>query len=417
MSFADDQHGWACRRSGAAPRRRRDPRHDRRRRHLGRQDAERPDRVADQRELRRRHARLDRHDRRPRPEDHRRRRHLARHVNALRHAYRRLRYDGRLRRCHARLGGRHEAAASGRRPTAARPGRAGSFSGLDARLGRHPARLRRPQPRLGARPGRVGRLAWWSTTSDGGRFWRPVPTGDPVRDRHLRRRAPPTSGSLRPGLRCDYYDFLQRLGTVIVQHTSDGGFRWQTSTVAAPALPYAHRGAAAASVCAVGDGILISSDAGATWRSGSSGQQYWFAGGRRGLGDRHVGGRLLGRPAAQHRRGALGRAARARARGERAPRGQLPRAQRRLGRGRQRRVGRRQRDPPHERRRRDLGPAALQPVRASSTASTSSTPRTAGRSATTTPAADLGANLTDGAHDRRRRRPGCRSTSSGNAAL
>jgi photosystem II stability/assembly factor-like uncharacterized protein len=30
--------------------------------------------------------------------------------------------------------------------------------------------------------------------------------------------------------------------------------------------------------CAVGDGVVVSSDAGATWQSASSGQQYWFAG-------------------------------------------------------------------------------------------------------------------------------------------
>ncbi len=42
-------------------------------------------------------------------------------------------------------------------------------------------------------------------------------------------------------------------------------------------MPYAIA-AGGGSVCAVGDGILVSGDDGATWQSGSSGQQYWFAG-------------------------------------------------------------------------------------------------------------------------------------------
>jgi len=58
-------------------------------------------------------------------------------------------------------------------------------------------------------------------------------------------------------------------------HTSTMGRSWTWSTISAPSDPYwiAARGDA---VCAVGDGILVSGDAGATWAPASSGQAYGF---------------------------------------------------------------------------------------------------------------------------------------------
>ena len=62
-----------------------------------------------------------------------------------------------------------------------------------------------------------------------------------------------------------------------LQHTTDGGAHWQTSSLGAPANEYAIASAGDA-VCAVGDGILVSADGGGDWRSAGSGQQYLFAG-------------------------------------------------------------------------------------------------------------------------------------------
>ena len=58
--------------------------------------------------------------------------------------------------------------------------------------------------------------------------------------------------------------------------TDDVGRHWQTSALVSPVSPIsvvAHGDA----VCAAGDGVLLSSDAGATWHAASSGQQYAFA--------------------------------------------------------------------------------------------------------------------------------------------
>ena len=108
------------------------------------------------------------------------------------------------------------------------------------------------------------------TTNDGGAFWRPVDTGDQD-----------TTGIFAASatdvwLVGTAYDVLDN-EPVSFLHSTDGGFDWQSSTVQAAATPYviAARGDA---VCAVGDGALYSGDAGATWRSASSGQQYWFSG-------------------------------------------------------------------------------------------------------------------------------------------
>ncbi|MGD0998001.1 MAG: YCF48-related protein, partial [Thermoleophilia bacterium] len=107
-------------------------------------------------------------------------------------------------------------------------------------------------------------------TSDGGLLWRPVPTGDQVTT-GIR-----ASSAASVWLVGQSYDNLDLQNPTVFMHSSDGGLRWETSTVAAPANPLAVA-AHGDAVCAVGDGILISSDAGATWRSASSGQQYWFS--------------------------------------------------------------------------------------------------------------------------------------------
>lgn len=65
------------------------------------------------------------------------------------------------------------------------------------------------------------------------------------------------------------------VSAVSVQHTTDGGAHWQSSSLGSPFYvgAVAVRGNA---VCVAGEGILTSSDAGATWQSASSGQQYQF---------------------------------------------------------------------------------------------------------------------------------------------
>ena len=110
------------------------------------------------------------------------------------------------------------------------------------------------------------------TTNDGGRFWIPVPT-----------EAQFTTGIYAASagdvwlVGQDWMDYDDSQAPTIVKHSSDGGFLWKTSTISAPAMPYSIA-AGGGSACAVGDGILVSGDDGATWQSGSSGQQYWFAG-------------------------------------------------------------------------------------------------------------------------------------------
>ncbi len=76
----------------------------------------------------------------------------------------------------------------------------------------------------------------------------------------------------------DYSSMGPGLGSgAVLQHTSDGGRRWDSSSINAPASPLAiaSRGNA---VCAVGSGIVVSADSGATWRVASSGQDYSFTG-------------------------------------------------------------------------------------------------------------------------------------------
>ncbi len=109
------------------------------------------------------------------------------------------------------------------------------------------------------------------TTNDGGRFWRPVDTGTQMVSGIC--AGSPTDVWL---VGQDWMDYYDTQSPTVFRHSSDGGFSWQTSSVTAPAMPYVIA-AGGASVCAVGDGILVSSDSGATWQSGSSGQQYWFS--------------------------------------------------------------------------------------------------------------------------------------------
>ena len=116
-------------------------------------------------------------------------------------------------------------------------------------------------------------------TRDGGLLWRTVATGD-----WTVGEIDATSASsvwlLDGGYSSfaafnDYFGFFGGVGQVTVQHSSDGGLHWQSSSVGSPFA----MGAIAARgnvVCAVGDGILTSSDAGKDWQSATSGQEYYF---------------------------------------------------------------------------------------------------------------------------------------------
>jgi len=109
-------------------------------------------------------------------------------------------------------------------------------------------------------------------THDGGRSWQPLPIGGPyITDIH----AVSLTNVWLVGE--DGYDYYDLQSPTVFLHSTDGGFTWHSSTVNAPASPYSVS-AYGSSVCAVGDGILHSSDAGATWLAGSSGQRYWFSG-------------------------------------------------------------------------------------------------------------------------------------------
>jgi photosystem II stability/assembly factor-like uncharacterized protein len=60
-----------------------------------------------------------------------------------------------------------------------------------------------------------------------------------------------------------------------LRHTDDGGATWATSTIHSSSAPYAVSGSGG-SLCAVGSGILTSSDSGQTWLSQTAGGSYLF---------------------------------------------------------------------------------------------------------------------------------------------
>jgi photosystem II stability/assembly factor-like uncharacterized protein len=62
-------------------------------------------------------------------------------------------------------------------------------------------------------------------------------------------------------------------GPSVVVSSSDGGLRWTTRRIGLAVAPTAISGHGAA-YCAVGDGVAVSSDDGATWQATSSGQRY-----------------------------------------------------------------------------------------------------------------------------------------------
>lgn len=61
-----------------------------------------------------------------------------------------------------------------------------------------------------------------------------------------------------------------------LHHTLDGGATWTTTTLSAPAVPYAIAGSDDG-LCAVGSGVFTSGDGGSTWLSQTSGAGYLFA--------------------------------------------------------------------------------------------------------------------------------------------
>ena len=121
------------------------------------------------------------------------------------------------------------------------------------------------------------------TTSDGGFSWHTVATGNSAVDDIDATSA--SSVWLLDGGYSNFAGFgpffadfgFSGVGQVIVQHSSDGGAHWQSSSVGSP-FSVAALAASGNDVCTVGDGILTSSDAGQTWQSASSGQEYYFTG-------------------------------------------------------------------------------------------------------------------------------------------
>ncbi len=111
------------------------------------------------------------------------------------------------------------------------------------------------------------------TTDDGGARWRRCANVDSS------ATGIEASGPRSAWLVANGYYFMgisDGTGTVL-QHTTDGGRHWRTSSIDAPASPWAIASHGNA-VCAVGMGIIISADGGSTWRAASSGQDYTFTG-------------------------------------------------------------------------------------------------------------------------------------------
>ena len=121
-----------------------------------------------------------------------------------------------------------------------------------------------------------GEAAALRVTSDGGRQWRAVPRASSAGDVAVSGPAKAlllSSSASEPlgGFDSPTADAASQ--TTLFLRTADAGRRWREAAVAAPFMlsAVAARGAA---VCCVGDGILTSSDGGATWRADSSGQDY-----------------------------------------------------------------------------------------------------------------------------------------------
>jgi photosystem II stability/assembly factor-like uncharacterized protein len=108
-------------------------------------------------------------------------------------------------------------------------------------------------------------------THDGGRSWMPLRD---FGDLYATDLCTDGLGGLWVVGESDDYSDTQ--APTVFLHSTDFGFTWHSSTVSAPAVPFTIA-AQGSSVCSVGDGILLSTDAGASWRSGSSGQQHEFA--------------------------------------------------------------------------------------------------------------------------------------------
>jgi photosystem II stability/assembly factor-like uncharacterized protein len=115
------------------------------------------------------------------------------------------------------------------------------------------------------------------TTNNGGFSWRAVATGDSSVSA-LDATSASSVWLVGGGSSIDPFSLSGLFGAVSpvrVQHTTDGGAHWRSSSLGSPF----YVGAIAARgnvVCAAGGGILTSSDAGASWQSASSGQQYQF---------------------------------------------------------------------------------------------------------------------------------------------
>ena len=104
-------------------------------------------------------------------------------------------------------------------------------------------------------------------TSDGGAHWKRC--ADVWWADDLQATGPSSAWLMSTG-------FSLWLEPSVLEHTTDAGRHWTSSTLYTPASPtaLAVRGD---NVCAVGDGIIVSDDAGGSWLPASSGQAYWFS--------------------------------------------------------------------------------------------------------------------------------------------
>ncbi len=109
-------------------------------------------------------------------------------------------------------------------------------------------------------------------TRDAGKTWRPV-----------RSFAACAIEDLEGASRSDVAFISQRQsdnvpdnfgGLAALSSSSDAGAHWTTRTIGLSVQPWSIAGNGGNSLCAVGDGIVTSSDEGATWRGASSGQFY-----------------------------------------------------------------------------------------------------------------------------------------------